>query len=294
MSNIYIFENGAKKRIHIERMFKTHGPYLLEGRRLDQLAKVQLIHDSSTSTQTQRGTSIDNVNNLNMLKRAAVGGILTGGVGAVIGGATAQRQATFNTTTKTHITTELTAELIYLDGTSQYVLFDDLKPFHWLLGCANQTPLSDAEIEAERLTALREQTETELRKILNPKVEQLFLPPVFAKDKAKQFGIPALAVISVILLMLMAHKFLALIIIAVLVFTGRKIATPVIERLDHITDDEIRKRWMLAKQDIVNQAIALNLSNIRSGQITFDPYARYTVLSNETLEVRPATKVEYL
>lgn len=289
MSNIYTFENGAKKRANVERMFKTHGPYLLEGRRLDQLAKVQLIHDSSTSTQTQRGTSIDNVNNLNMLKRAAVGGILTGGVGAVIGGATAQRQATFNTTTKTHITTELTAELIYMDGTSQYVLFDDLKPFHWLLGCANQTPFTDAEIEAERLTALREHTEIELRKILTPQVEQLFLPPVFAKDKAKQFGIPALAVISVILLMVMAHKFLALIIIAVLVFIGRKTATIIIEQLDHITDDEIGQRWMLAKQDIVNQAIALNLSNISSGQMTFDPHAQYTVLSNGQLNINQLT-----
>lgn len=32
MSNIYIFENGTKKRVTVERMFKTHGSYLLEGR----------------------------------------------------------------------------------------------------------------------------------------------------------------------------------------------------------------------------------------------------------------------
>lgn len=286
MSNIYIFENGTKKRVTVERMFKTHGSYVLEGRRLDQLVRVQIIHDSSTSSQTHQGTSIDSVNNLNMLKRAAVGGVLIGGVGAAIGGITAQREATINTVTNTHINTELTAELIYADGTSQYVLLDDIKPFHWLLSCVNQKPLTDEEVESERLAALREQKGLELRQILAPTVELIFLPPVFAKDKAKQFVIPVLVVISIILLIAMTHKFIAIIIIAVLICFGRNIVTMIIERLNQVSDDEIEKRFTLAKHDVVNQAIALNVSNIRSGQIIFNPHAQYTVLDNGLLNIK--------
>jgi hypothetical protein len=153
LSNIYIFKNESKTLAKIVKMFDTHGPYLLEGRRLDQLVKVQLLHDASTSTSTQTGNSINTSNTGNLVKRAVIGGVLTGGVGAVIGGVTGKREATINTQTTTEVQTELTVELIYIDGSSQYVFLRDITSFHWLLSFANQSPMTDEEIASEKLLA---------------------------------------------------------------------------------------------------------------------------------------------
>jgi len=94
--NLYTFKDGKAIPARIERLFKTHGPYTIEGQRLDFLTKVQLLVDSSTTSTSQSGTSTSKANTGNMIGRAVVGGILIGGVGAVIGGLSAKRESDIN------------------------------------------------------------------------------------------------------------------------------------------------------------------------------------------------------
>lgn len=47
MKDIYIFKNGETIPAKIEKLFETHGPYTIEGKRLDLLSKVQVVVDSS-------------------------------------------------------------------------------------------------------------------------------------------------------------------------------------------------------------------------------------------------------
>jgi len=150
MKEIYIFKNGKTIQARIEKLFETFGPYTIEGRRLDLLTKVQLLVDSSTTSTYQSGTNTSIAKTGSMVGRAVMGGVLIGGVGAVIGGLSGKRESVINTVNNEILHTELTAELIFEDGYSLYVLLKDKGSFHWLLSFVNQTPLTDEEIEIDR------------------------------------------------------------------------------------------------------------------------------------------------
>jgi len=157
MKGIYIFTAEGAVPANIGKLFDTYGPCTIEGRRLDFLNKVVLLVDDSTVTTIQSGTSASQAKTGSMIGRAVVGGILTGGAGAVIGGVTGKRESVINTTSIETLQKEITAELIFLDGTSMYVLLKNKKAFHWLLGFANQTPLTDSELQQLKLIELDEQ-----------------------------------------------------------------------------------------------------------------------------------------
>ena len=86
MKNIYIFKDGVSVDADIKRLFGTHGPYTIEGKRLDQLVKVQLIVDSSVSTIEQTGSIVEKAKTGSMVGRAVAGAVIAGGAGAVVGG----------------------------------------------------------------------------------------------------------------------------------------------------------------------------------------------------------------
>jgi hypothetical protein len=132
MNDIYIFRNGQTIPAKIEQLFVTHGPYTIEGNRLDLLTKAQIVVDSSTSSISQVGTSSSTANTGSMLGRAVVGGVLTGGAGAVIGGLSGKRDSTINTVSSESKSTELTTELTFEDGSNMYVLIKSMESFHWL------------------------------------------------------------------------------------------------------------------------------------------------------------------
>ena len=75
MNEIYIFKNGETIPARIEKLFETHGPYTIEGKRLDFLTKVQLLVDSSSTSTLQSGTSTSSAKTGSMVGRAVVGGV---------------------------------------------------------------------------------------------------------------------------------------------------------------------------------------------------------------------------
>lgn len=72
---------------------------------VSEILSIEVVEDGHTVSQsTTTGKTEEKTSNANMLGRAVVGGVLLGGVGAIIGGATAKKTgstaATTNTTTK--------------------------------------------------------------------------------------------------------------------------------------------------------------------------------------------------
>lgn len=290
MSDIYTFKNGSKSVAKVDKMFGTHGPYMLEGKRLDQLIKVQLLHDASTSTSTQTGSSVSSAKTGNMVKRAVIGGALTGGVGAVVGGVTGKREATINTTTTTQVKAELTVELIYLDGCSQYIFLDDLKPFHWLLSFANQASMTNEEVESERLLAesvvTKQIEEDRLRVHLNARVSNLVLPPEYIKDIVNKyyaknlFGIFGIFIGFAIIL---KTFYIVWLMIPIIPFY-KEIMTWVLKQ-GKISDSDLEKQYLKAKQDIVNQAISLKIVDLTMLPVKFEANKKYNLQNNNLIKI---------
>jgi hypothetical protein len=165
MKEIFFLKSGESLPAKIEKLFQTHGPFTIEGRRLDCLAKVNVLVDSSISTMQTTGTSTSKAKTGSMLGRAVVGGVLTGGSGAIIGGLSGKREAYTNTISSEVKQTEITAELIFQDENSLYVVIKSIEAFHWLLSFAGQRPLTDDELEVERNKA-EELKESQIQKDL--------------------------------------------------------------------------------------------------------------------------------
>lgn len=170
MKDIYIFKDGQTRPAKIERLFDTHGPYTIEDRRLDKLIKVQVMVDSSTSTISQTGTTMERAQTGSMLGRALVGGVLAGGTGAVVGGLSGKRESNINAVSSESLNTDLTAEIIFDDSSSMYVQIKSIESFHWLLSFAGQPPLTDEELEDEKVKA--QEAATERAKALEEKAKQ--------------------------------------------------------------------------------------------------------------------------
>lgn len=268
MSDIYILKNGGKQKVSVVKMFKTHGAYLLDGKRVDHLQKVQLLHDSSTQTYSQKGSSIDSVNNANMLKRAVVGGVLTGGVGAVIGGVTAERTSSINSVTKTTVNTELTAELTYLDGESQFVVFDDLKPYHWLLSFVNQTPMTDEEIEKEKQLAHLFKSKQGLKYQL----DQLFVMPDPAEVKVKKYKYYIHVVVFIISILI--FKWLVIVLFSLYLIFFKNIARFAYSTFGY-SEASIKHKMEETKVYLIKQADQINVYEVNSPQIKFEPRFGY-------------------
>jgi len=132
MQGIYTFKDEETVPAVVERMYGTHGPHTLNGKRLDWLTSVQVLANSSTSTTTQASGSISQEKSGNML----------------------EREPQSSTISNETLAVELTAELIFNDGTSEYVLLRSMEAYHLLLSYVNKAPLTDKELKMEEARAI--------------------------------------------------------------------------------------------------------------------------------------------
>lgn len=87
----------------------------------EELADVQLIEDISTSETN----TIQKSNTGNTIGRAVIGGVIAGGVGAVIGGVTSKKEMVSNTISKKKYTVKITKKSL-TDSTKLYGCGDNL------------------------------------------------------------------------------------------------------------------------------------------------------------------------
>lgn len=160
MENMNNYENtiipvsqGNETSFTIKRLFDSHGPWTINGKRLDELESVDIILDSSTSSRHE--TSLGNItaNTGSMIGRAAVGGAVFGGAGAVLGGATAKK-TTINQSTSVEVrNTELTCKLKFSDDDVLHAIITDVAAYHWLLAFTSLPAATKSELEHESALA---------------------------------------------------------------------------------------------------------------------------------------------
>jgi hypothetical protein len=171
MDGIFVFQNGNRVPAKVERMFKTHGVFLINGVRLDTLSKLQILVDSSTSTRFESGQSITTSDTDSAVGRAIVGGIILGGAGAVIGGTTGKKTSAIDSVITEVRNTQLTAGLTFNDGSTMNVFLTSLEVYHWLLDMVGKPPMTDEELEAERKLAIKTEEETVIERRLWAQVD---------------------------------------------------------------------------------------------------------------------------
>jgi predicted Zn finger-like uncharacterized protein len=203
--DIYIFKEGRPVLAEIKRLIgKDSKVVFLEDQRLDQLTKVSLLFDSSTTTSKE----INKANTGSMLGRAAAGAIVFGGAGAVVGGLSGSRESVINTSI---IGTELTAELLFENGKNIYVLLIHKDLFYWLLGFANQPLLTDKELNFEKQKAEEYKKEQllaiENEKIKNEKLELEEKSKIFIENESEKKLIKKIFIASIICITIIIYFF---------------------------------------------------------------------------------------
>lgn len=153
VEGIYRLDSGHPVEADIHRMYATHGPYMMGGRRLDKLSDVVTLVDSSTTASYETGTHTTRASTTSVLGRALVGGILTGGAGAIVGGVTAKRRTQIHSETTESRNIELTLRLDFVDGPPVNVVVTRLESYHWLLAQVEIRPATDAELSEQKALA---------------------------------------------------------------------------------------------------------------------------------------------
>jgi hypothetical protein len=153
MDGLYTVKDGMRVPATVNKMFGTFGPYQLEGRRLDQLCKVSILIDSSTTTTREEGLSEQTSDTVSMIGRAIAGGMLVGGVGTILGALTGKKISKTGSIATEVKNVDLTVELRFETGPPLIAVLTNLKALRWLLELAAAPSMSDEEVEAQRRLA---------------------------------------------------------------------------------------------------------------------------------------------
>ncbi|QBG36711.1 hypothetical protein [Litorilituus sediminis] len=147
MHKIYTLKSGKPVQSKIKKLFGTHGIELLDEDRLDLLKKVNILVDSSTTTQFTESQGTSKSSTGSIVGRALVGAAVSGGLGAVVGGVTGKKSHESSSVTKESKNYELTLELTFLNEKKVHAIVKDIDTYHWLLAFVDMSPWSDAKIK---------------------------------------------------------------------------------------------------------------------------------------------------
>lgn len=171
-ANIHPIGRERSQPFEFKQLHGTHGPWLINGLRLDELESAEILLDSSTSTVRETSQSTSTASSSSSIGRAIVGGVALGGVGAVIGGATGKRltETTSNAVESKDI--ELTVKLVFIGGEVLHAIVTDVAAYHWLLEFTTMAPASAEDIARQSRQAMilkNEQSLADRAKWLLPK-----------------------------------------------------------------------------------------------------------------------------
>jgi hypothetical protein len=167
--SVFLLKDGSKVKASTYKMFETHGVPMLDEQRLDNLVDVSLLFDGSTVETHSTSSGESTVNNKNMAKRAIVGGVLLGGAGAIIGGATAKQEITTKSKSVEKINANLTVKLRYSNDLEQIVILSNIDHFQYLISFVNMIPRSDNDIALDRDESInfeKEKKEKDVRRLV--------------------------------------------------------------------------------------------------------------------------------
>ena len=179
---MYIVEflsEGNKKKAKINKIFLDRGPFCIYQihdvngfpkpiGRFDQILDIEVLGDLSTKktiTHTE-GTSTTTAKTGNLVKRAVIGGVLTGVGGAVIGGVTGTKETEIKTKSESfdEINYLVQLKLQFIDKTVIIINVNNPEITDLLYSYIGKVPLSDAELSDLKKAALEDR-----KKILSGK-----------------------------------------------------------------------------------------------------------------------------
>lgn len=169
---MYIVEflsEGNKKKAKINKIFLDRGPFCIYQihdvngfpkpiGRFDHILDIEVLSDLSTKktiTHTE-GTSTTTAKTGNLVKRAVIGGVLTGVGGAVIGGVTGTKETEIKTKSESsdEINYLVQLKLQFIDKTVIIINVNNPEITDLLYSYIGKVPLSDAELSDLKKTAL--------------------------------------------------------------------------------------------------------------------------------------------
>lgn len=278
MNNIYIFDNGIKRLAKITKMFDSHGVALLEGKRLDFLNKIQLIVDSTSSTFYETGLQVTKANNISMISRAAIGGALLGGGGAVVGALTAKKTTEINTKTEQVNHVELALQLEFSDGGLMYVVTDRKESFYWLMGYANCHPLTDEQIESDRVLALQYLHKKQLREQL----QMIVLSPKKMEILVLNNKFYVISFVLIFLLIFLNLKMFFIVLPIILIFNS--FIMRLFYGLAFEVDRKINSKYKDTIDALLNAALQANIRSFNQMPFIFKPLKKYSIQNNKVQE----------
>lgn len=197
-ANIHPIGRERSQPFQFKQLHGTHGPWLINGLRLDELDSAEILLDSSTSTMHQTSTSTSTASNASAIGRAVVGGVALGGVGAVIGGTTGKRSTISTATAVESKAVELTVKLTFIGGEVLHAIVTDVAAYHWLLEFTTVAPATDEELA----TLARQATFQRNEQAIADRARQL-LPKPAPKSVSEFWGTAAIAAVSVVIYVLL-------------------------------------------------------------------------------------------
>lgn len=144
---VFIVKNGILTQATIKRMFKPHGPYQLDGIRLDFLQSVSVLLDINRSKKSKLIGTYD--------------------TGAIINKFLSKEDT-------------ITLELLFLSGEITNIVINDLEIYYLLLDLANTSPMNDETLITHKILS-------EASVSQKIKQRYLDLNSGFSKDKKSGF-----------------------------------------------------------------------------------------------------------
>ena len=162
MYQVKIISAGVKKIAKIEKLYNYLGPLCLtygndkDGfpvpiARFDNIESIEVVNDLSTRkiVTSSEGNSVTTAKTGNMVKRAVIGGVLTGGAGAVIGGVTGTKNTEVSTISNSSETIKylVTLQVKFKDGKVLIISVNDPEITELLYSHIGTECISDDELE---------------------------------------------------------------------------------------------------------------------------------------------------
>lgn len=196
MNNITIVASGQNKIVAITKLFGSFGPWCIEGKRIDQLADVILLSDGTSSTFIESGVGTSKASTGSVIGRSLVGGLLTGGVGAIIGGSTASRNEIFESKVTEQKIYDFTVKLLWKDSSAAIAQINNPSDLRWLASFIGQPEMSENEIEEARRVDELQRNRGAIFDKIKSEINSEF-PIIFSKDQPSLAAV--IAVLSVFL-----------------------------------------------------------------------------------------------
>lgn len=145
---VQLFKNGNPIESRLQRLYKSHGPFVIDKYRLDWLVSAEVVRDASTVTTQSKSEGATSTKTGSLAGRAVVGGLIAGPAGAIIGGGSAKTHTSTSTTSTQSINVSIYISLLFKGDTSpiKIQLFDEAS-FQQVLACVGQKEWSQSELD---------------------------------------------------------------------------------------------------------------------------------------------------